>query len=144
MDIVVDASVVGGWFFSEPLKAAADHYLGSQYTRYAPDLLIQEFASIVRNKTRMGLITKAEGIQIIQDFHTLKAIQFIQTENLLENAYQMAIDFDHPVYDCFYLATAEKLNNVLVTADRHFFKTVKASVYAASIIWIEDPPEVPT
>ncbi|RJP23663.1 MAG: PIN domain-containing protein [Candidatus Omnitrophota bacterium] len=142
MNIVVDASVVGRWFFTESLKDAADHYLHPQYTRYAPDLLIHEFTSIVRHKTQVGIITTAEGIQIIKDFEALKAIQFIPSADLSEKAYQIAVEFDHPVYDCFYLAVAEKLKSVLITADQQFFKVIKASSYANLITWIEDFPKI--
>ena len=43
--------------------------------------------------------------------------ELVAVESLQEQALALAIDLKHPVYDCFYLALAERENAPLVTAD---------------------------
>lgn len=47
----------------------------------------------------------------------------------------------HPVPDCIYLALSERVNAVLVTADRRLYERVKDSKYSHFIAWIETPPQ---
>ena len=57
---------------------------------------------------------------------------------LLAAALDLAISLHQTVYDCLYLALAEKRNSVMVTADRRFHEVVSASVWADRSVWIED------
>jgi predicted nucleic acid-binding protein len=34
----------------------------------------------------------------------------------------MALELEHPIYDCFYLAAATQKDTHVVTADRRFFE----------------------
>lgn len=38
----------------------------------------------------------------------------------IDAALQLAIDLNHPIYDCLYLALAIRLDTHVVTADRRF------------------------
>jgi predicted nucleic acid-binding protein len=44
-------------------------------------------------------------------------IEFRPLAALARRALEMAASLDHPIYDCFYLALAEQLDAMLVTAD---------------------------
>jgi predicted nucleic acid-binding protein len=50
----------------------------------------------------------------------------------------MALELDHVVYDCIYLAAAEREAAVLVTADRDFAAKAKATQYRISIVELPD------
>jgi predicted nucleic acid-binding protein len=43
----------------------------------------------------------------------------------------IALDLDHPVYDCFYLALAEIEQNAMVTADQRLLTRLSGSKLAA-------------
>jgi len=60
---------------------------------------------------------------------------------LIKSAYHLAIELNHSVYDCYYLALAKHQNAVMVTADRKFYERVKAGAYANLIAWVEEPPQ---
>ena len=48
---------------------------------------------------------------------------------LAPSAARLAIDLDHPAYDCFYLALALQEQYPVVTADRRFFDVVRKHPY---------------
>mgnify|MGYP001279845757 CR=1 FL=1 len=58
----------------------------------------------------------------------------------MERAYELSNVLWHSVYDCIYLALAEKEDAILVTADRKLYERVKTSAYSKSIAWVEEPP----
>jgi predicted nucleic acid-binding protein len=43
-------------------------------------------------------------------------------EDLVQRALELAIDSQHPVYDCLYVALAEELPGDLVTADERLYR----------------------
>ncbi len=43
---------------------------------------------------------------------------FQDTRRLYPRALALALELDHPIYDCFYLACAEREETPLLTADR--------------------------
>jgi predicted nucleic acid-binding protein len=45
--------------------------------------------------------------------------------DLMSDAVDFAVKPGHPVYDCFYLALAQRLDVPLVTADRVFWRMVR-------------------
>lgn len=53
---------------------------------------------------------------------------------------ELALQLDHSIYDCFYLATAQRLECRVVTADRRLHDKVEASTVAGLTLWIEDLP----
>ena len=54
-------------------------------------------------------------------------IEFHGTAPLAPRATAMALDLDHAIYDCFYLALAEREDAPLVTADRRFLGKLERS-----------------
>jgi predicted nucleic acid-binding protein len=58
---------------------------------------------------------------------------------LSASAGRLAVDLDHPVYDCFYLALAVQEQYPVVTADRRFHDAVRAHPYLADrILHVQD------
>ena len=138
MDLIIDASVAGKWFFDEALNEAADNLISPHNRFVAPDLLASEFINIVQKNTRIRKITFEYGLAAIKRFQTLP-IHYIPALELMETAYRISIGLEHPAYDCVYLAIPEKQGGVMVTADMRFYKKVRNSRYASLIAWIEDP-----
>lgn len=58
-------------------------------------------------------------------------------EALEHRALQLGLELSHPVYDCFYLALAERKGRRLITADSRFLKVLSSTPYAALIIALE-------
>jgi predicted nucleic acid-binding protein len=58
---------------------------------------------------------------------------------LAASASRLAVDLDHPVYDCFYLALAVQEQAPVVTADRRFYNVVRAQPYLSDrIVHVRD------
>ena len=53
---------------------------------------------------------------------------------LAPSAARLAVDLDHPAYDCYYLALAVQEQYPVVTADRRFHDIVRAHPYLSDRI----------
>jgi predicted nucleic acid-binding protein len=60
------------------------------------------------------------------------------SDSLIERAIVMAIDLHHPVYDCLYLACAERAGARLATADRRLIAAVQGGPFASLVLDIDD------
>jgi hypothetical protein len=139
--LTIDASVIAKWFFDEPFQEQAKRLIELPVHFTAPDLLIYEFASIVRKLTRQNKITPNEGTDTIKQFKEL-SIQYLPAKTLCQQSYIIANELDHHVYDSFYLAIPVMQNGLLVTADKVFYNKVSNSPYQNKICWIENPIEI--
>ena len=48
-------------------------------------------------------------------------VRQIPLRQLTDIAFGLALEFDHPVYDCYYLAAAIRRDCAIVTADRRLY-----------------------
>lgn len=60
---------------------------------------------------------------------------------LFPTAYQLALDTQRSLYDCLYLALAEAVDGLMVTADRKFYSSLTGSSYGSRVLWVEDIPQ---
>jgi len=136
--MVIDASVAVKWVVTEDGTDEAVALLSG--TRLsAPDLLMVECANILWKKVRCSELTGEEAVvaaRIIQhadiELHPMRA--------LMEPAAQLAVDLDHPAYDCIYLALALAHGWQFVTADGRFRNKVRqvSPTIAQSILSLEE------
>jgi predicted nucleic acid-binding protein len=136
MTLVVDASVAVKWFIAEAGRAQALRVLDVA-GREAPDLLIVEVANVVWKKAlrRQVSATQAQLIcaSIAHCFDVLHS-----SDLLIERAVVMALDLQHPVYDCLYLACAEQAGGRLATADRRLIAAVQGSAFVSLVLDVHD------
>lgn len=122
---VVDASVAIKWVVEEAgtpqaLRLATNHPL------VAPDLILAECANILWKKVRRRELSEAEG----RFAGLLIEGSDLQLRDMLPlwlSALQLAIELDHPAYDCLYLALALREGLHLVTADEAFVRKLRQS-----------------
>jgi predicted nucleic acid-binding protein len=126
MSLVIDASVAIKWFVNEPLHENARQILTSREELYAPDLLISEVGNIAWKKMMRGEIEETHAQSIVLSLHALP-ITLRPSVELIDRALQIASAIKHPVYDCLYLACAERLGSRLVTADEKFKRVLAGS-----------------
>lgn len=125
--IVIDASVAIKWVVEENGTPDALALLQAGGLA-APDLLTAECANILWKKVRRDELLADEAVaaaRLIQGAD----IELLPTRHLLETATSLAIELNHPAYDCVYLALA--LDNAwrFATADdRLRRKLAEASV----------------
>lgn len=138
MNVVVDASVAVKWFVHEELHTEALSLLDQQEALCAPDLLVPEVTNIAWKKVVRGEIESSQGHQIAMDIRTTVPALYPSTF-LNARAYNIAVTLNHPVYDCLYLACAELVDSVLITADQRFFKAVQGSDFEDFVRHLAEP-----
>lgn len=126
MTMVIDASVACKWFFNEPLAAEARALAASDATFVAPDMILAECANAAWRRVRDAAITPAHARAFLGSL-PLWFESLTPTVELHEPAFEMAHELGHPVYDCLYLALAEREQSPVVTADRAFADRVAGS-----------------
>lgn len=115
MSLVVDASVLVAASSPEPLSAAARASFGT-HQLLAPDFLLVETANALWKKARRALITPTQAQAAITGLDAMFA-QLVPSTELLAAALALALRRDHPAYDCFYVALAQREGAPLLTAD---------------------------
>ena len=132
---VVDASIAIKWVIPEVLSERADRVRTGDDDVLAPDLLFVEVAHALWRKTAAREITAREA----DDAFALigeSGLAVHPTAPLLPRAMAVARRLDHPVYDCVYLALAERERATLVTADHRLLRrssTIKLGVSIADL-----------
>jgi len=123
--IVVDASVAVLWTLTQrdSDQAAA---LQSEGELIAPSLIVAEIGNAVWKAVRRGDLPSREGNTAIEiALGPISAL--IPMEELRTRALELAIELDHAIYDCFYLALAERERVPLVCADKQMREKAKRS-----------------
>ncbi|HXJ93431.1 MAG TPA: type II toxin-antitoxin system VapC family toxin [Terriglobia bacterium] len=123
--LVIDASIAVKWVVEEAGTAEAVA-LRRRSKLIAPELLVAECANILWKKSRRDELSMDEAFLAAR---LLQAgdIEFLPTHHLLEAATRIAVELDHPAYDCLYLALAIERDCRLVTADEHFVRKLAAA-----------------
>ena len=117
MTIVVDASVAAKWFLPEPGSDAAAELRKQDNDLIAPVLIVAEVGSAFWKSAMRGDLAGLDVVHMLRNaaghFNRL-----IPVESIAAEAMALAVDLKHPIYDCFYLALAERERAPLVSADR--------------------------
>lgn len=114
--MIVDANIVTYWFVDTPLSTRALQYR-IRADLIAPRLVMPESINALLKFMRAGHITDHHVAHAIAVIRAVIA-EFGDETELAEQAARIAIEENHKVYDCFYVALALERSKPLVTADR--------------------------
>jgi len=113
--MVVDASVAVKWVLPEPDSGPAVE-LRAAGALIAQSLVIAEIGNALWKSVLRGDADKLDAYAALQiavaHFERIVAI-----DQLAARALQLAVDLRHPIYDCLYLALAERERVPIVSAD---------------------------
>ena len=126
MTRIVDTSVAVKWFVSEDGQQAAEKLIGQPLI--APELLLAEICNVAWKKHRKGEIDSVQAAmapEIVRSF-----VEFVSTRNLADRALSIALELDHPVYDCFFIALCESQALVMVTSDTRLIRRCAGTPFA--------------
>lgn len=120
MRYVLDASVALKWELpesdSDKAIALRDDFLGRRHELLAPDVFPVEVAHALVRAERKNILTSSEGAHALS--RMLQELpQLFSSVLLLPRAHEIASAARLGVYDCLYLALAERENRTLVTSD---------------------------
>lgn len=116
MTIVIDASVAVKWILPEAGSPAAAALREQDTDLTAPSLVAAEIGNAIWKAVQQGALDRSDGLAGIETA-LIWFQSVIPIEELRVRALALAIELRHPIYDCFYLALAERENAPLVTAD---------------------------
>ena len=135
MRFVVDTSVVLKWVVAEQDSQHAQTLVGLPLV--APDLLRAELANALWNKVVIrNELTPEQASRGLE--RASGALHLIPATPLADRALALGLALLHPIYDCFFLALAERLELPLITADRRFLNRVRASSLAIRVLHLEE------
>ena len=126
MKYVLDSCVGFKWAFVETgtdkARRLRDDYCSALIELIAPDVFPVEFAHALTRAERTNRVTPAEGARCMSAMlATLPVLHASLT--LLPRAYELSSQFRIGVYDCLYVALAEREQCELVTADQRMIST---------------------
>jgi predicted nucleic acid-binding protein len=123
MLLVIDASIAVKWVVEEEGTPEAVA-LRTRAKLIAPDLLIAECANILWKKVARRELLKGEALAAAALLESAD-IELYPMRSLLAAAARLAIELDHPAYDCLYLAVALENDCRIATADERFLRKVE-------------------
>jgi predicted nucleic acid-binding protein len=121
--LVIDASVAAQWVLDEPGTERA-LALRDGDALIAPSLIASEIGNALWKAVRRGAVTRADAVAAMNSI-LLPFEALIPIEDLRNRALALAIELGHPIYDCFYLALAERERVALVSADERLLAKAK-------------------
>lgn len=135
---VIDASIAIKWVVEEEGTSRA-LALRPRAKLIAPELLVAECSNILWKKVRRNELSKGEAVLAARLLETAE-IELLPTRSLLEPATRIAIELDHPAYDCLYLALAVDRDCPFVTADHRLLRKLgekRGSRFRARVIALD-------
>lgn len=132
MKLVVDASVAIKWVVEEEGRASARALVLADHELIAPDFLLVEAANVMWKKVRRRELGSEQASKALGDMR-LPLAQLLPMAGLVDRALDIAVELDHPVYDCLYVSAAEKSDCAVVTADRRLLGVVRGSAFSARV-----------
>ena len=126
MKYVLDSSVAIKWVLNEPDSAVAmkvrDGFVNLAHELMAPDVFPIEVAHALSRAERKGILSPPQGTSALTGIlRTLPDLH--DSLLLLPRAFEISSQQRIGVYDCLYLALAEKEKAPLITADARLLKT---------------------
>ncbi|MGO9464974.1 MAG: type II toxin-antitoxin system VapC family toxin [Isosphaeraceae bacterium] len=120
MKCALDSNIGVKWLLQEDQSDKArdvrDGYLRGLHELLAPDIFTVECAHAFTRAQRQGRVTTAEVNAFMADLLTTLP-QFHPHQLLLPRAIEISLQVRHGVYDCLYIALAERERCQLLTAD---------------------------
>ena len=125
MTLVVDTSVVLKWFLPEEASLAARALISRALV--APSLMRIELANALCSAVRRGQLSPLQASLSLAEATSMVSISPMDVS---ARALEIALTLSHPAYDCVFLALAELLDTVVVTADARLGRACAGTAFA--------------
>ena len=133
MRLVVDASVAVKWLVEEDYSEAADNMLDGRHELHAPRLMASEVGNALWQKVRRGEIERGLAGVLISAVSDM-GVRWADDETICADATRLAVALDRPVYDCVYLALANRIGAILVTTDERFANALAGTEHGGAVV----------
>jgi len=122
--LVVDASVAAKWVLPEVYSDRAAKLGLRAEPIIAPELVSAEIGNAIWKRAAKGELPVATATKALAIAISLFAA-LVPLRELSGRAMEIAIQLKHPIYDCFYIALAERERATLISADRRLLVAAK-------------------
>jgi predicted nucleic acid-binding protein len=122
--LVIDASVASKWVLPEPQSNEAHALRLTGEPIIAPELVYAEIGNAIWKRAAIGELSEAHALEALA-IATGLFTAIVPMAALAARATQIAIALKHPIYDCFYLALAERERAPLISADKRLLAAAK-------------------
>lgn len=132
LPLIVDASVALKWVCGEEGSERALELLEFPSLQ-APSIWISECANALWRRVLQGSLSQEQaerGLSLLGDI----PVQSVDLTELVPTAFQLALSLRHPVYDCLYVAAAQRCGGTIITADRRFHAALQGNPVLAPLI----------
>ncbi|WP_300528976.1 type II toxin-antitoxin system VapC family toxin [Maricaulis sp.] len=137
---ILDASVAVKWFIDDVLTPQALR-AGHVFNCSAPTLIVSEVANGLWKYARRGDVSVADCRAALTNLPTLTVLH--SSVGLVGDAIDLAVELDHPVYDCQYLALARQQSVPVLSADKRLLSLARDRLGLETIDLADIPPEIP-
>ena len=134
--LVVDASIALKWIVDEDGSDTALTLQGSDMI--APALLRLEVGNALRTICARQQVSDAHARELFAFVQSAPVAIVDPDDGLERRALDLALHLGHPIYDCVYLALAERTDRMLVTADRRFIGRIAETEHAGRVLYLAD------
>jgi predicted nucleic acid-binding protein len=121
--VVVDASVIVKLLVDEPDSSSAASLVESHHL-VTPDFARLEVGNTLWSRVHAGHFDAGTAQRLLDLLDEIK-IDTVASAPLVGRALAWAAKIDHPIYDCVYLALADRVRCALVTADNRFMSAIR-------------------
>lgn len=130
--LVIDTSVAIKWIIDEEGSDKADLLRGADMA--APALFRIEAANVLRTIAARKDVSAEQASDLFLLLQTAP-VTIVDADDVLERrALDLALKLRHPVYDCVYLALAERMDRQLITADQRFLRSLADTEHAGRAV----------
>jgi predicted nucleic acid-binding protein len=129
---IIDASIIVKLCIEENGSAIARQVVAQAVKLSAPNHALAEVGEVLARKVRLG---QARFEQVSDAIGAVALrIDFIDLRELLPAAMTLSLDTRLSVYDCLYVAAAERLRGQLFTADQRMLNLLQPMRYRSLLL----------
>jgi len=133
---IIDASIIVKWFVDEERRDKARDLLREGIFRFVPDIVFSEVANARRKKIVMGEISAEQARSVLHDLPVYLP-NVVATELIIYDAFELAVEMEHPVTDCLYLACAQHLGGQVISDDVKSVRKCRER-YSSSVVLLNE------
>jgi predicted nucleic acid-binding protein len=131
--MIPDASVIVPLLINEENSQICQEMIQGSADRLHLDFTLIEVANTLRSSVARGRISQERSEAAYKELIAI-CDNPIQAYVYLENALVLALQINHPVYDCLYAIAARENSATLVTCDAKFAAKLDTAIYSVKLI----------
>jgi predicted nucleic acid-binding protein len=136
LDVVLDASVVVKWFVDEPDSVLAERAFDLDGIHILPGHALGEIGHVLIERYRRQEMTQR---QFDLARSTLPGnFLIVPLDEIFDRAVDIALAIKQTLYDALYIATAERYETFVLTADRKLVRSVDRTSWMKHVVGLED------